>query len=149
MAITAYLTIKNIPGPVTEKGHENAIQVLAVEHSIQSQHTGGGAGNKPQHAPIKITKLIDQATPRLYAVLITGGHLPSCELEFWQSSSRQPYYTVKLTDVSIVGITSSLPNREGQSRAEFLPYEEVTIAYHGIEWTWVEGNITAEDKGVP
>ena len=55
------------------------------------------------------------------------------------------YYTVKLTNASIVSITAMMPNVEDPARQKLDMQEEVAFSYQKIEWIWRDGNIVASD----
>jgi type VI secretion system secreted protein Hcp len=47
-------------------------------------------------------------------------------------------YTIKLTNASIASIRLLVDDQGNMT-------EEVTFTYQKIEWTWVDGGITAQD----
>ena len=54
-------------------------------------------------------------------------------------------YTVKLTGAYIVDIKFAMLNNKNPELVKFAEYEEVAFTYQKIQWTWVDGGITAED----
>ena len=38
-----------------------------------------------------------------------------------------------------------MPNNKIPELAKLLEYEEISFTYQSIEWTWVDGGITAKD----
>jgi type VI secretion system secreted protein Hcp len=152
MSTIAYLTITGakqgaIQGDVTLKGREGTIAVTAVSSKIDSMFdpTSGTATGKLQHQPLSITKLIDQSSPKLYTAMVTKETLTNVTLAFWSSlpdgSGKQtPYFAIKLTNASIVGITLTSPDTQ-----DFAAQTEVRFAYQKISWTWTDGGITGQD----
>ncbi len=158
MALNAYLMMKgqkqgDIKGSVTEKGHEGSILVFAVEHGIQSPHdpATGLPNGKRMHQPIVIRKEVDRSSPLLYNALVTNETIITWQLQFWRqvppTGVMQEYYRVKLTNAIIVGIDFSF-NTQDPALMKFTDYEEVSFTYQKIEWTWLDGNITAMDDWI-
>jgi type VI secretion system secreted protein Hcp len=155
MASTAYLRLKGqktgpIKGGVTQKGREDMIAVIAVNHSIDSPRdpASGLATGKRQHHPFVITKELDRSSPVLYQVLVTNENLTQFDLLFWQpaaSGAEQQTYTIKLSNAHIVSIHFVMPNTRDPDTARFNPFEEIAFTYEKIQWTWNDGGITAED----
>jgi type VI secretion system secreted protein Hcp len=160
MALNAYLQIKGqkqgqIKGSVTQKGREDTIRVMAVDHSILSPRdpASGLATGKRIHKPFKITKEVDKASVPLYSALVTNENLPEWELRFWRpkTTSRSgsgveiQYFTIKLTNANVVSIHLVKPNTQDPNLHTFTDYEEVEFTYQKIEWTWKDGGVTAMD----
>ena len=146
-ALNAYLTLKGqktgqIQGSVTQKGREGRIMVVAVSHEIVSPRdaASGLPTGKRMHKPFVITKELDRSTPLLNRALVTNETLAEFELTVFAKNLKgvdAPAYTVKLTQASIAPIR--LVEKDGQL------YEEVSVTYQKIEWTWIDGGITAMD----
>ena len=109
-AALAHLTLKGqkqgqIKGSCALKGHEDAIEVLAVSHEILAPYNAGSGmpTGKRQHKPLTITKAIDKSSPILMSVLTNNENLPEWELKFYTKTGKGPdtlVYTIKLTDAS-------------------------------------------------
>jgi type VI secretion system secreted protein Hcp len=159
MALNAFLKLKgqkqgDIKGSVTQKGREGKIMVIAVSHEIVSPRdtASGLPTGKRQHKPFVITKELDKSTPLLFNALINNENIISWELQFFTPKKNGPgagaevnHYTVKLTNASIADIKSIMLNNKNPELAHFAEYEEVAFTYQKIEWTWVDGGITAMD----
>ncbi len=155
MALNAYLKLKGqksgeIKGSVTQKGREGKIAVIAVSHDIISPRdaASGLPTGKRMHKPFVITKELDKSTPLLYNILTTNENIPEWELQFWQPSAtgaEKQHYTVKLTNANIASIDFRMANNKHPDLMKFSEYEEVAFTYQKIEWTWVDGGITAHD----
>lgn len=160
MALNAYLKLTgqkqgDIKGSVTQKGREGKIMVIAVNHEIISPRdaTSGLATGKRQHKPFTITKELDKSTPLLFSALVNNETIISWELQFFIAKIKSGagaggetnHYTVKLTNASITDIKSIMPNNKISELAKLLEYEEISFTYQSIEWTWVDGGITAKD----
>lgn len=160
MALNAYLTLKGqkqgaINGSVTQKGRENKIMVIAVSHEIVSPRdpASGHATGKRQHKPFVITKELDKSSPLLYNALCNNEVITQFQLQFWTpkttaaagGGAEVQHYTVKLTNARIAGIQFTMLNNKNPELTRYAEYEEVTFTYQKIEWTWMNGAITASD----
>ena len=147
-ALTAYLKLKGqkqgeIKGSVTQKGREGRIAVIAVSHEIVSPRdaASGLPTGKRQHKPFVFTKELDRSTPLLNGVLVTNENLPEATFTVYQRDIKGVdvlSYTVKLTNANIASIALKVD-------AEGKLVQEVALTYQKIEWTWVDGGITAMD----
>lgn len=161
MALNAYLTLKgqklgDIRGGVTQKGREGAILVHAVRHEVRSPRdpASGQAAGKRVHAPLVITKDLDRSTPLLYQALVTNENL-EWTLRFWRADlaggtgpgagAERQHFTIKLVNAAIASIDLRQPDNRLPELAKLAEYEEVSFTYQKIEWTWVDGGITASD----
>lgn len=160
MALNAYLKLKgskqgDIKGSVIQKGREGKIMVIAVNHEITSPRdsVGGQAIGKRQHKPFVITKELDKSTPLLFSAMVNNENIVEWELQFFAAKTTSAVgagvetnnYTVKLTNANIVNIKSIMLNNKDVELVKFAPYEEIAFTYQKIEWTWMDGPITAVD----
>lgn len=160
MALNAYLKLKGqrqgeIKGSVTQKGRENKIMVIAVNHEIISPRdpASGLPTGKRMHKPFTITKELDKSSPLLYNALTTNENISEWELQFWTPQLKAAsgvgtevqHYTVKLTNANIANISFKMANNKHPDLMKFAEYEEVAFTYQKIEWTWNDGGITAGD----
>lgn len=153
-AMQAYLYLKgaksgDIKGSVTQKGRENSIAVIAVEHEVKND----SAGRK--HSVFTITKEIDKSSPILYSLLTTSEVLKTAQLQFWTPQikagtgvgSEVQHYTVVLANARITDIKFKMANIKNPDLQKFAEYEEISFTYESIAWTWNDGGITASDSG--
>ena len=54
-------------------------------------------------------------------------------------------YTVTLTNASIASMEQSMPSNVDPSLAKLSLQEEITLVYQKIQWTWIDGGVTASD----
>ena len=160
MALNAYLEIEaqtqgKIAGSVTQKGRENTIMVIAVNHEIVSPRdaASGLPTGKRMHKPFRITKELDKSSPLLYNILCNNENVKTWVLKFWTpqlkavsgGGTENNHYTVKLTNANIASINFKMANNKHPDLMKFAEYEEVEFTYQKIEWTWNDGGITADD----
>ena len=155
MALNQYLKLKGqkqgeIKGSVTQKGREGKIMVIAVSHEIVCPRdpASGLPTGKRMHKPFIITKELDKSTPLLYNVLVNNENIQEWELQFWQPSAtgaEKQHYTVKLVNANIASIHFRSLNNKNPELMKYAEFEEIAFTYQKIEWTWVDGGITAMD----
>ena len=155
MALNSYLQLKgekqgDIKGSVTQKGRAGKIMVIAFNHEVQSPRdvATGQATGKRMHKPFVITKEIDKSSPLLYTALANNENIISWELQCFAAKStgvEVNHYTVRLTNAKIVDIRSIMLNNKVPENIKMPLMEEVGFVYEKIEWTWVDGGITATD----
>jgi type VI secretion system secreted protein Hcp len=158
--LNAYLKIKAakqgaIKGGVTQKGREDSILVIAVDHELVSPRdsASGQATGKRQHKPIVITKEIDRSSPALRTALITGENLPEVTLQFHApqraatgGGAETQHFTIALKNARIAGIHHVMPNNKDPQLTKLAAYEQVSFVYDEITWTWTDGGLTASDS---
>jgi len=160
VALNAYLKLKGqksgpVKGSVIQKGREDSIMVIAVNHEIVSPRdaASGLPTGKRMHKPLTITKELDKSSPILYQMLVNNENISEWELLFWTpqikatggSGTEVQHYTVKLTNANIANIHFVMPNNKDDVKKKFAEYEEVSFTYQKIEWLWKDGGITGTD----
>lgn len=128
-----------IVGGVTTPGSEGQISVISMGHAIVTPRdaASGLPTGRRQHSPFTIVKQFDKASPKLFEACATGRHIPSAILSVRRAGATgQPetFYTITLTDCLITSMSTGFPN-----------LEQVEFTYQKIEWTYVDGGITASD----
>jgi type VI secretion system secreted protein Hcp len=156
MALNAYLKLKGqkqgqFKGSATEKGREDSIVVIAVTHEVSSPRdaASGQAAGKRMHKPLVITKELDRSSPLLYGALVNNENITEWTLQFWRpdrTGAEKQTYTIKLTNANIASIQFVMPNNKEPQLAKLAEYEQVAFTYEKIEWTWVDGGVTAIDS---
>ena len=142
----------DIEGDVVQRGKEGSIQVLTMTHEIVSLRdaASGLPTGKRQHKPIVVRIPVDKSFPKLYQALVTNESLSSVEIKSFDAPSgrsgaaaQKHAWTLTLTNASIAGISSlTQAGAKPNDKDQLL---EVSFTYQKIEWTWVNGGITATD----
>ena len=157
MALNAFLTLAGkkqgpIHGSVTQKGRENSILVHSFSQEIISPRdaASGLPTGKRQHKPVIILKEIDKSSPPLWTVLVNNETLITWELQMWEtgvapSGGEKQVYSIKLTNASIASIREYMMDNEDPSRTKVPLHEQISFTYQKIQWTWIDGGITAQD----
>ena len=160
MALNAYLKLKGqkqgeIKGSVTQKGRENKIAVIAVNHEIISPRdpASGLPTGKRMHKPMIITCELDKALPLMYNALVNNENLPEWELQFWTPQLRATsgagtevqHYTIKLTNANLSAINFNMLNNKNPELMKYAETANYSFTYQKIEWLWNDGGIMAMD----
>ena len=155
MALNAYLKLKGetqgiIKGSVTQKGLEDLIMVVAVNHEINVPHVVGSiiSTGKRQHNPLVITKTVDRSSPALYHAMARNESFSEFILQFYAPTSRGTdanHYTIKLTNATILHFKLNMSNNLEVGGKDFPVIETISFGYEQIEWIWTSENLTAQD----
>jgi type VI secretion system secreted protein Hcp len=160
MALNAYLKMSGqksgeVKGSVTQKGREDSIMVHAYSHEIVTPRdaASGLPTGKRMHKALIITKEIDKASPILYNIMVNNENIPKWELLFWRpqmvakagTGAEVQFYTIRLTNANISQMHEYVLDNKIPANMPIPPMETVSFTYQKIEWTWVDGGITAND----
>ena len=155
--ITAYLTLQgsrqgNIPGSVTQKGHEGSILVHSFSQQIISPRdpASGLPTGQRQHSPLTLLKEVDKSSPLLWNALVNNETLVNWQLKFYSAATvpaamQKQIYTVQLTNASIASMRDYMTDNDDPNNARLPLLEQITFTYQKIEWVWTDGGITAQD----
>jgi len=145
-----FLKLDGISGESTTKGHENEIEVVSYDQSIDSTvpsggGSGGGAG-KATFSGVRLRKLLDTASIPIALACASGLHIQSARFAFRRASSTPlDFYVVTLEDVIVThagqcastGTQSPLEfDRLAKSPADAALLEEVTLHFAKIRWEY-------------
>lgn len=139
-----------IDGSCDQTGREKSILVQALEHNVyipRNPQNGQPSGQRV-HNPLKITKFFDASSPKLFQALTSGERMKSVELRFYRidkTGLEEHYYTIKLEEAIIVGITPWIPNCLDPSKESLQHMEDVEFTYRKIIWTHEVDGIESED----
>jgi len=118
------------------------IPVLAVSHEIVSPRdpaTGLATGRR-QHKPISVTMQWGPTTPKFIEALVNNENLTSVLIGLLRTNNVGQVATVatiKLTNASVSHFVQT-----GHT-------VQFDMTYQSIQWTWVDGGITAQDDWAP
>ena len=91
---------------------------------------------------------MDRASTGLRTMMIGNETAKDWELQFFRPSTtgaETQYFTIRLTNAAVTSIDMRMLNNKDPELTKFETYEEVAFVYQKIEWTWVDGGITAMD----
>jgi len=125
-----YMQVEGIDGPVTESGHKKWIQVGSFGWGVgrpivtEPGRTADRANSKPSFAEINITKVYDEASPKLFTWSTTG---PGKKVTFHFTKEDGSNY-IEIILESVIASSYSL-NATGDGD----PHESVSLNYTKIE----------------
>jgi type VI secretion system secreted protein Hcp len=134
-------------GSAVQKGREGAVVVLAFEHTVTAPRdpASGQATGRRQHKPLVFTKGMDASSVAFHQALTNNEKLKEVVLEFWQASPKGTEvkaYTITLKNAFVSSVRQLMPNKES---ASVQPYEEVSLTYESITWTFTDGGASTSD----
>lgn len=145
--MAAYIKFDGIDGESKDKDHAKWCDLVSIQQTI---HKPGGSGTGVSRRrgdavleDIRITKLLDKASPKLAEKMSKGEVISKVEIQFTASyagSGRTPYMKYELSKVSV---TSQHLSIQGQS--EQVPSEDLSLNFEEIKVTY----IPFKDDGKP
>jgi type VI secretion system secreted protein Hcp len=155
MSFNAFANFGDIKGESTDKDHKDWVMVTKYEHeitqpaSITQKTAGGRTAEAVEFNEIKLYKLVDAASPKLYEACCKGTHIAEVTLELWRSGGDPlKYFEIKLKEVLISSV-KQLGDPKGENQ---FPSEVVGLTFGAIEWTYTKqkpdgtagGNVAAK-----
>jgi type VI secretion system secreted protein Hcp len=157
MAETVHLYLKangtDIQGDSTQTslGRENSIECVYFEQKVNTAREAGSgmATGRRTYEPLVIRKRIDKSTPLLYKALCENQVIEGV-FKFFRPNptgdgTTEQYFTVAIKQGRIASIQSSSPDVLDTSSTNDPAFEEVSMVFHTISWTYTNGGVTHED----
>ena len=136
--------ISGIDGESDHPTRAYSIDVISYSHSITSpnwQIAARGMGTaSAQHTPLRVTKMVDKATPKLFEKCAQGAVIGSVILCFYHEPANKQYLNITIQIVYVVSI-------QDYGLHEGRPTETVSFAYNNIKWTYTEYDSAGLSKG--
>ena len=137
-------------GNIYQEGFEDNILVQSIDHTmtIPTDPQSGQPSGQRVHCPFVISKVVDKSSPLLCTAMTTGERLSKCEIRLYRTSAQgtqEHYYTIKLVDAIIVGISTSMPHAQNPSTAHLTHLETVSFSYRAIQWNHEACGTSGED----
>lgn len=136
MATDMFLKLDGIKGESQDSKHKEEIEITSFSfgvHQLGSASSGGGAGTgKASFDDLHVSKRADKATPIFMQKSATGEHIKNAVLTVRKAGKdQQEYYTIKMTDLIVSGVTNLGTDGE-------VPSEQVSLNFSTIEFTYKE-----------
>ncbi len=157
MAMTVHLTLKangeDIQGESTimSLGREDTIECFSFDYGVisASEAFSGSPSGVRNYEPIRVTKRVDKATPRIWQALCQN-HQIEATFKFFRPSpagdgSTEEFYTVEISEARIAGVDFSSPDAMGGAGQSEPPTETVAFVYNNMTQTYESGGISHED----
>lgn len=130
-----YLKVEGIDGEVIQADHVGWIEVLAYSHNLKLSYDADAArsAGSVEHAPLRVTKMVDKASPKLYQKCSTGEMIPSVMLDLcFNDATQEVFYQIELLNAQIVSV-----QEYGLALGD-SPTETVSFVYESIRWIYTE-----------
>lgn len=143
MAADFYLQLEGIKGESADSKHVSWIECTSVHWEITqpksaTMSTGGGhTTERAELSEIKISKLVDLASPMLAQTCACGRTIPKAKLEFMRADGgREPikYFEVELENVLIGHIAPVFGGGE-------FPTESLGLKFSKVRWKYTQQKI--------
>ncbi|HTN44955.1 MAG TPA: type VI secretion system tube protein TssD [Flavipsychrobacter sp.] len=164
MALNSYLVVVGekqgtIKGGVIQKGREGWIEINAYHHEVVSPRdaSSGLATGRRQHKPFVFTMDIDVSVIAFYNAFINGEKLKTVEVKCFSPQRTGAsgggvetlHFTILLTNAAIVSMENEMLNNNDPALVNFEKRITIALVYESIQWTWVQGNKSAQDSFNP
>ncbi len=137
---------------VTSLNRANTIEVISLSHAVRAnfERATGLATGRRYYEPIEFRKRLDKSTPRLREALVRNDSVSGTFKWFRPNpngdGTTQHFLTVTFGGGRITSAVMRLPDTLNPATATLAPYEDVTLVFNTIEWSWLPGGITALDE---
>ena len=146
------LKVPEYPGSSEKEGRADTSDVFEIEHHVHQpvEPTTGQASGVRVHAPMRIVKLIDKASPGFHKALCTGQNLKEVTLDFYRidpaTRSEAKYYTITMRNARIVDMRPYMPMSFVPQNESYRHMEQISFVYGEIEWNWLPDSVVEMDK---
>ncbi len=123
-----------------KQGSLGPFNVSGFDHEIVSPRdpASGLPTGKRQHKPFKVVMEVGAEDPLLMNALVTNENLTNVTISFFKPGTSTVGTTVKLTNANVASFTH-------ECTTSTTGCETIAFTYQKIEWTWVDGGISAVD----
>jgi len=150
MAVNAYCTIKDIPGPSTSLS--NAIDILSFSFGASNTAVfGSGASGGESRAGradvshVTIMKVTDKTTPMLFDACTSGDYIDNVDVLYYKAmgNKQECYYKLHMEKVVITSVQTSGSNENPTESVSFA-FAKIKVSYNPEEGGKLKGFV---DKG--
>jgi len=139
-------------GEDDQQGRDGSSLVQQFNHevSIPRDPQSGMASGRRVHHPIQFVKRIDKASPKLFQALCQGERFSDVHFKWYRidqsgAGGQQHYFTIQLEEAVLVSMKQWFPITADSSRGNYSHFEDCSMTYRKITWTWEDGGITMQD----
>ncbi|MFX0183314.1 MAG: Hcp family type VI secretion system effector [Candidatus Hodarchaeota archaeon] len=136
------LEIDGFDGESDRPGREGTIDVLSYSHSISAAYSASAtrSATSAQHTPLRVTKLVDKTSPKLFEKCSKGTVITSVILSVYHEPDALLYLKVELQNVQVASVLN-------YGLGDELSTEIVSFTYEQIKWTYTEYGSDGKSKG--
>ncbi|BBE10055.1 MAG: type VI secretion system secreted protein Hcp [Glomeribacter sp. 1016415] len=147
MAADIFLKLGDVKGESIDHTHKDEIEVLswswgANQSATFHEGTGGGSG-KGSIKNLSIAKYMDQSSPTLFQLCVSGQHIESAQLTVRKAGGKSPleYFKLKLKKVLISSYATG--GSGGMDRIT----ENISLNFAEVEAVYQPQDTTGAKKG--
>ncbi|MFX0171882.1 MAG: Hcp family type VI secretion system effector [Candidatus Hodarchaeota archaeon] len=142
ISMNLWITNPTIDGESDHDGREESMDVLVYSHSISASYSTDGTRSAASavHTPLRITKMVDKATPKLYQFCSDGTVIETVTLRLYFEPEGLNFLSIELQSAQIVSV-------QDFGYLEDRPTETVSFIYQTIKWTYTEYGTDGKSKG--
>lgn len=135
MAYDAFLTLDGIKGEATTKGKEGWIEIssfsFGADHPVSVSASGRSTGKSNVH-DMKVTKVVDASSPKLFIACVTGQNFKSGKVYVRKAGGTNPveYLKYEFEGLLITGFDIEA------SGGDENPEESISINFTKIDLTY-------------
>lgn len=137
---------KPIAGSCVLAGRDGWIEISATHHSVRLPTDAKGLPNgRRVHFPVRVQKLVDRVSPRLFQALSLAEVFPKVELDFYRENKdgkQERYYSLILIKAQIAQINQMMSLEHTRAGLG----EQVSFIYENIERVYHQGGIESHDQ---
>lgn len=136
-----YLKIDGVNGESRDAGHVGEIDVESFKAGIQQRGIsdfGGGTAGKSEFLPIRIIKLVDAASPKLFLACALGQRIEEATLTAVRTGVGDPFTYVQITIKGV--LVSSVNQQPGEDDEQDILLESVVLSFTKIEISYTPQN---------
>ena len=154
MPSMGYVTIEgeqqgDIEGAGSHEDQDGLIEIFSFDHEVALPRKSAQAltAGRPVHHEVRMGKLVDNSTPKLFQALDQHERLTKVTIEWYahnQSGISELAFSIELDNALVTSIKSSMPDflDVDSDRYRFLEY--VSLAYESIIWSHGKGDVQFE-----
>jgi type VI secretion system secreted protein Hcp len=141
-AVSMNLWIEGYSGESDRLDREESCDVFAYSHSVTNAYDPDPirSASEKRHTPLRITKMVDKTTPKLYEACSKVTVIPSATLRFYYEPDGLNFLTIELQNAVIISI-------QDYGIMEGRPTETVSFVYESVKWTYTEFGLDGKAKG--
>jgi type VI secretion system secreted protein Hcp len=140
--VSMNLWIDGISGETIHDERTESSDVLAYSHSVTTGYNPDPvrSSSEKHHTPLRVTKMVDKATPKLYEACSKGTTIASATLRFYYEPDGLNFLTIELQNAVIISV-------HDYGIVEGRPTETVSFVYDSIKWTYTEFDKDGKSQG--
>ena len=132
------------------KPFQFAAQELEFAISSPRDEASGLPTGKRVHHPVQVTRELGAASPQIWNALATNETLTSVRFGCYGvprvgGGHEAEFFSMTLTNAQLASVDLVLPNTRLTVSTRLPIVQRASFTYQKIEWTWLDGGVSAQD----